>query len=131
MANAPTKLPTQTIAQLPSSRTVVTLRLAQAITIRLLPVNSSAPATTTSIRPSENVNARQETKHAVGHIGPSSRDRRREDRPERDERPGEHGEHEHVEGAHPAFATPTVSALRATSPGGSASRPPAGNGDGV
>ena len=33
---------------------MLTLPLAQAITIRVLPVKSSAPATTTRIRPSEN-----------------------------------------------------------------------------
>jgi hypothetical protein len=36
-------------------RAVETFRLAHAITIRLLPVKSSAPATTTRIRPSEKV----------------------------------------------------------------------------
>ena len=51
VASAPTKLPKYTMPQFLSSSPVPTLRLAQAITIRLLPVNSSAPPTTTRIRP--------------------------------------------------------------------------------
>ena len=51
--SAPTKLPTKTMPQLRNIWAVVTLRAAQAITIRLLPVNSSAPATTTRIRPKQ------------------------------------------------------------------------------
>ncbi len=39
------------MTQLRNSMPVLTLRLAQAMTIRLLPVNSSAPATTTRMRP--------------------------------------------------------------------------------
>ena len=42
------------MSQLRSISPVVTFRLAHAITIRLLPVNSSAPPTITSARPSEN-----------------------------------------------------------------------------
>ena len=53
VAIAPTKFPTQTSVQIQSRRTVFTRRLAQAITTRLLPVKSSAPAMTTSTRPSE------------------------------------------------------------------------------
>jgi len=47
----PTKFPTQTTSQFHNMRVVLTLRLAQAMTMRLLPVNSSAPATMTRIRP--------------------------------------------------------------------------------
>jgi len=47
----PTRLPDQTMAQLRSSLPVLTFFAAQAMTIRLLPVNSSAPATTTRMRP--------------------------------------------------------------------------------
>ena len=43
-----------TTTQLRSSAPVPTRPLAHAITMRLLPVNSSAPATTTSNSPSEN-----------------------------------------------------------------------------
>src|SRR5690606_11392760 len=50
---APTRLPRQTRHQLRSSSPVPTLPSAQAIASRLLPVNSSAPATTTMISPSE------------------------------------------------------------------------------
>ena len=53
MARAPTKLPTYTTAQLRASATSRTLRLAAAITMSMLPVNNSAPPTTTRMRPSE------------------------------------------------------------------------------
>ena len=52
--SAPRKLPTYTIPQLRNSCHGVMRRVAKLMTIRLLPVNSSAPATTTSISPSEN-----------------------------------------------------------------------------
>src|SRR5439155_14907310 len=52
--SAPTRLPTYTMPQLRSSLVNVMCRLIQLIITRLLPVNSSAPATTTSIRPIEN-----------------------------------------------------------------------------
>ncbi len=47
------KFDTQTIAQFLSSCESVTLLLAKAMTISLLPVNNSAPATTASTRPRE------------------------------------------------------------------------------
>ena len=50
---APTKLAANTRAQFRSSRVSEILPLAHAMTIRLLPVNSSAPAMTTRTRPSE------------------------------------------------------------------------------
>ena len=55
VATAPTKFPIQTTTQLPRSATVATRRLAHAMTMRLLPVKSSAPATTTRMSPSVNV----------------------------------------------------------------------------
>jgi hypothetical protein len=51
---APTALATHTSAQWRSSSPLRTCPPAQAMAIRLLPVNSSAPATDTSSRPSEN-----------------------------------------------------------------------------
>src|SRR5262249_54768003 len=50
----PTKLPQYTMTQFRSTSFVETLPLAQAITIRLLPVNNSAPPTKTIASPSEN-----------------------------------------------------------------------------
>ena len=50
---APTKLPAKTSPQLPQQAGLLTRWLAHAITSRMLPVNSSAPATTTRIRPRE------------------------------------------------------------------------------
>ena len=47
----PAKLPTYTIPQLRSTAVRGIRPLAKAMTIRLLPVNSSAPATTTAMRP--------------------------------------------------------------------------------
>ncbi len=44
VAKAPTKFPIQTIPQFPRRRVVWTRRLAQAMTMRLFPVKSSAPA---------------------------------------------------------------------------------------
>jgi hypothetical protein len=52
--SAPTKLPMYTISHTRSKRVAVTWPLATAISMRLFPVNSSAPAITTKIRPSEN-----------------------------------------------------------------------------
>ena len=49
----PTKLPTQTMTQFFRTAPQVTLPDRAPVTIRLLPVNSSAPATTTRIRPRE------------------------------------------------------------------------------
>ena len=53
MPSAPAKLPTYTRAQFRSNAAVETRRDAQAITIRALPVNNSAPPTITRISPSE------------------------------------------------------------------------------
>jgi hypothetical protein len=53
---APAKLAAHTSAQLRNSANVLTWPPAQAIAIRLLPVKSSAPATMTRMRPSENTN---------------------------------------------------------------------------
>ena len=50
---APMKLARHTIIQFFSTSAVLILRSAHAIASKLLPVNSSAPATTTSSRPSE------------------------------------------------------------------------------
>ena len=61
------KLATQTTAQLRSTSPVLTLPSAQAIASRLLPVNSSAPATTTSSSPSE--------KHTAPSTRPVAKDR--------------------------------------------------------
>ena len=52
--NAPIMLPRYTNSQLRSITRRLISRDAQAIDTKLLPVNSSAPATTTRIRPSEN-----------------------------------------------------------------------------
>src|SRR6476469_8556051 len=49
--SAPMQFPINTTSQLVSILCVRTLPLAHAMTIRLLPVNSSAPATTTMISP--------------------------------------------------------------------------------
>src|SRR4051812_677059 len=49
--SAPMQFPMNTTSQLVSILRVRTLPLAHAMTIRLLPVNSSAPATTTMISP--------------------------------------------------------------------------------
>ena len=54
VAMAPTAFPTKATTQFSKSARVVTLRLAHAITIMLLPVNNSAPPTTTRMRPTEN-----------------------------------------------------------------------------
>ena len=50
----PMQFPVNATSQFSSTARVVTLRLAQAMTSRVLPVNSSAPPTTTMIRPTEN-----------------------------------------------------------------------------
>ncbi len=55
MPAAPAKLPAHTTTQLRSSSPVEILPSAHAIASKLLPVNSSAPATTTSTSPSEKV----------------------------------------------------------------------------
>ena len=54
MISAPMKLPTKTMLQFRSSCNGEMRRVARLMTIRLLPVKSSAPATTTSISPNEN-----------------------------------------------------------------------------
>ena len=52
--------------QLRQTRAVLILRVAHAITIRLLPVNNSAPPTTTRIRPRQKAKPANNRAHAVG-----------------------------------------------------------------
>src|SRR5687768_5493918 len=68
---APTKLAAQTTVQFFSTSRVVSARCAQAMASRLLPVKSSAPATTTSTSPSENTSppsTREAAKPSVGSL---------------------------------------------------------------
>ena len=67
---APTKLPQYTMSQLRSTSLVEILPLAQAITIRLLPVNNSAPPTKTIASPRENTNP--PTTRVVAKLSPGS-----------------------------------------------------------
>ena len=90
-------MPIQTIVQFPSSLPVETRRLAHAMTIRLFPVKSSAPATTTRIRPSVNDEPGEQAHDAEGQRAPAGGDGRGEDRAERDERAREHSEDEELE----------------------------------
>ena len=69
------------------------------MTIRLLPVNSSALATTTRIRPSENATP-EEAHDSERDVGAPGGHRGREDRAERDEGAGEYGQSERVGGGH-------------------------------
>src|SRR5262249_29776010 len=66
----PTRLPQYTIVQLRSTSRVEIFPLAQAITIRLLPVNNSAPPTRTIARPSENTSP--PTTRTVAKLKPAS-----------------------------------------------------------
>ena len=87
VAIAPTKLPIKK-TPVEHQRTRLTFPLAQAMTMRLLPVKSSAPAMITMRRPTENTIPMISRQYQ--RAGPAPRNGRGEDRAERHERAGEH-----------------------------------------
>src|SRR5262249_53721224 len=93
-------------------------------TIRLLPVNSSAPATTTRIRPSENVNPVSSRATPYGMALPPAPVVVANAAPSAMNAPASTASTNVVTTPAPAFATPTRSAFTAISGGGRASRSP-------
>src|SRR6516164_664779 len=119
---APTRLPRYTMIQFVSSAPVVTFWFAHAITIKLFPVNSSAPPTTTRIRPSEN------TKPARSRTTPKGTDPAvpattvlENTAPSAMNAPASTASTNTLAASMPAFLTPIASAFAAISAGSSES----------
>src|SRR5262245_40216675 len=91
--------------------------------MRLLPVKSSAPATTTSTRPSEKAIPASRRTTPKGRSPPPAATVVEKTAPSAMNAPASTPSVSVVRAESPAFASPTASALRATSGGGSASSP--------
>ena len=113
---APTKFAAHTSAQLRATSAVLIRPSAQAIASRLLPVNSSAPATTTSSRPSENTRPPTSWLAARPSVA-SARTITNSIEPRPMKAPASTPSISRGSVAMRALATPTVSTRRATSSG--------------